>query len=107
MRKMFIDSFYHYIRKLIIVLLITLYNLYLSIKICIMKLTQNTHRYKLIFLEHDEEGAFFLTHDHTNSKKKVYLRLHKAQPLKGIRIGDHYYTMHEEYKQIKVKDDDF
>ena len=104
---MFIDSFFHYTQKYIQFLLITLYNLYLSITISIMKLRQNTHKYKLIFLEHEEEGAFFLTHDHTNSKKKIYLKLHRAQPLKGIRIGDHYYTTHEEHKLIKIKDDDF
>jgi len=90
--------------KHIMLIALTLYTLFTRTKVAIQRHIQNLHRYKLVYLElDDEKHEVHVIID----GERVQLNLQRAQPLKGIRVGNQYFTSKKDESFVQVHDEDF
>jgi hypothetical protein len=91
-----------FLGKYTLLFLLSLYTLFMNVKIWFHRRVQNVHRYHLIYLEHDTKGLHTIINN-----ERVYLEAKRAQPGKGIRSGNEYFTTKETHEFIEVEDNDF
>jgi hypothetical protein len=79
---------------------LTVYGFLLGLKIQFNSFVMNIHRYRFVSLQ-VEDGKPFVMID----GEKICLEMRMAKPLKGIRIGNEYFTTKEEDQAIVIKRD--